>query len=90
MVYLARRCPRVTVEGKNMKVRSKTFERGDCLSTTVHVHDSSRPPTPPPRQAHCADVEANSCTLEQTMEPESFKRFTTQLCQALKAPKQKQ
>jgi len=46
----ARRCPRVTVEGKNMKVRSKTFERGDCLSTTVHVHDSSRPPTPPPRQ----------------------------------------
>jgi len=46
----ARRCPRVAIEGKTMKTRAKSFQRGDCLSTTVTIHDTSRPPTPPPRQ----------------------------------------
>mmetsp|Transcript_11057 Transcript_11057/g.25312 ORF Transcript_11057/g.25312 Transcript_11057/m.25312 type:complete len:338 (+) Transcript_11057:55-1068(+) len=46
----ARRCPRVTIEGKEMKVRAKTFKQGEGLSTTVTIHDSSRPPTPTKRE----------------------------------------
>jgi len=42
------RCPMVEVEGKEVKVRAKTYARGDGLCTLETLHDRSTPPTPVP------------------------------------------
>lgn len=41
-----RRCPRIDIEGREMKVRARTYIQGEGLSAIEVLGDSSKPPTP--------------------------------------------
>lgn len=44
--FPVRRCPLVSIEGRNLRVRAKTYKQGPCLNTIEILHDSEIPPTP--------------------------------------------
>lgn len=41
------RCPYMQIEGKEVKVRAKTYTLGEGMSAIEHLHDRTTPPTPP-------------------------------------------
>lgn len=41
-----RRCPHVEIDGKQVRVRAKTFTQGDSLNTIEQLHERHSPPTP--------------------------------------------
>jgi hypothetical protein len=41
-----RRCPKNYIDGKQLRVRARTYEQGGCMDITEHLQDTSRVPTP--------------------------------------------
>lgn len=61
-----RRCPVVEIDGQQMRIRAKTFERGESLSTVEHLHESQNPPTPARKEkapAQTQEHKARYCSL---------------------------
>jgi len=49
-----RRCPKNYIDGKQLRVRARRYEQGDCLDITEYLQDTSRLPTPAPRNSEPA------------------------------------
>merc|ERR1719198_1923799 len=45
-----RRCPKNYIEGKQLRVRARTYEQGENMDITEHLQETSRVPTPASRR----------------------------------------
>jgi len=61
-----RRCPHVSIEGRELRIRAKTYVLGEGMATLEVRHDRPTPPTPAGRQGHGhrAGHPAERCHLE--------------------------